>query len=319
MQPDSIKTPVNRIKITAKGGFPPGAMLVLMGMPFFILLFIFSYLPLYGWLYAFYDYKPGFALTTDIFVGLKHFLSLISDSFTISEIIRVMRNTIVINLLGILAAPIPMIFAVFLVEIHTKWYRKVVQTFTAIPNFISWVLMFSVVYSMFSLEDGFVNKMLVALNIVENPVNFMASDKHVWLTMILYAMYKGLGWSAIIYIASLSSINPELYDAAAVDGAGRFKVMWHITTPGLANTFFVLLLLTIANLVNVGMEQFYIFQNAMNKEYIEVLDLYIYNTGIGGGNYSYATAIGMIKTVVSLILLFSANKASKIIRGESII
>lgn len=304
--------------VSVKRGFPIGLKLMLMGMPFFIFIFIFSYLPLYGWIYAFYNYKPGLSLTPEKYVGFKYFISMVSDPVTIGEVLRVMRNTLAMSFLGLFTSPLPMLFAIFLSEIRFKFFRKLVQTITTIPNFISWVLMFSVIFSMFSL-DGFFNNILVDLNIIEDPINFMASQNNVWLRMLAYSLVKGLGWSAVIYIASLSSIDSQLYDAAEVDGAGRLKVIWHIKIPGLMPTFFVLLLLHIAGFINTGMDQYYVFQNAMNKEYIEVLDLYVYNTGIVGNNYSYATAIGMLKTVISVALLLAANRTSKLVRGESII
>lgn len=140
----------------------------------------------------------------------------------------------------------------------------------------------------------------------------------VWLSMWLWGTWKGLGWSAIMYIAALTGIDQEQYEAAAVDGAGRMQKIWHITIPGLLPTYFVLLLLSIANLVNNGMEQYFVFQNAMNKEYIEVLDLYVYNQGMVGINYSYSTAVSILKSIVSVTLLFVANMSSKLTRGESI-
>lgn len=293
--------------------------LMLMGLPFFIFVFIFSYLPLYGWVYAFYNFKPGIPLTAERFVGWKYFKMIISDPVTIQEVIRVMKNTLGMSFLQLLATPLPVFFAIMLSEIKIKPYQKFVQTFTTIPNFISWILMFSVIYSMLALDDGFFNVVLLKLNIIDEPIHFMASSSHIWLKMLFYHVVKTLGWSSVIYIASLSGVDSQLYDAAAVDGAGRFRIMVHIKLPALIPTYFVLLLLQIAGFLNTGMEQYYVFQNAMNRESIEVLDLYTYNIGIVGGSYSYATAIGMLKTVVSVSLLLSANKLSRVIRGESII
>lgn len=298
---------------------PVGLKLMLMGMPFFAFVFVFSYLPLYGWIYAFFNYKPGLPLTPERFVGWKYFISMVSDPITISEVLRVMRNTLAMSFLGLLTSPLPMVFAIFLSEMRSKHFKKMVQTITTIPNFISWVLMFSVIFAMFSLEDGFVNNVLLKLGLIENPINFMASQTNIWLKMLTYSLVKGLGWSAVIYIAALTSIDPQLYDAAQVDGAGRFRIIWHIKIPGLIETYFVLVLLQLAGFINTGMEQYYVFQNAMNRQYIEVLDLYVYTTGIVGNNYSFATAIGMLKTVVSVVLLLTANKMSKWARGESII
>lgn len=283
-----------------------------------MLVFVFSYMPLYGWIYAFFNYKPGKALFACEFVGLDNFKMMFADSYAVKNIVRVMKNTFGMSFLGILTSVLPMGFAILLSEIKNKPFRKFVQTSVTIPNFISWVLVYSIAYVMFSVNDGFVNRMLVSMGILDQGVNFLASPNHVWLTMTAWGLWKGLGWNAIMYIAALTSIDDELYEAAKIDGAGRFQLIRHITVPGLLPTFFVLLILSIANLLNNGMEQYYIFQNAMNKESIEVLDLYVYNQGMVGYNYSFSTAVSMLKSVVSIVLLFFANTTSRLVRGESV-
>lgn len=303
-----------KTRLIDQGGF----RLWLLSVPFLILIFLFSYLPLYGWIYALFDYKPGRALLDCEFVGLENFTRMFADKYAFQDIVRVLKNTLGMSLIGIVTSGLPMIFAVFLAEIKNKPYRKAVQTLTTIPNFISWVLVYSVAYAMFSVNDGFVNRLLIELGVIDEGINFLASDDHVWLSMWLWGTWKGLGWSAIMYIAALTGIDQSQYEAAAVDGAGRMQKILHITIPGLLPTYFVLLLLSIANLVNNGMEQYFVFQNAMNKEYIEVLDLYVYNQGMIGINYSYSTAVSILKSIVSVTLLFVANLGSKLTRGESI-
>ena len=311
-----------------KGGFAMNAIkkmekqsgfrLFMLILPLLMLVFVFSYMPLYGWIYAFFNYKPGKALFACEFVGLDNFKMMFADSYAVKNIVRVMKNTFGMSFLGILTSVLPMGFAILLSEIKNKPFRKFVQTSVTIPNFISWVLVYSIAYVMFSVNDGFVNRMLVSMGILDQGVNFLASPNHVWLTMTAWGLWKGLGWNAIMYIAALTSIDDELYEAAKIDGAGRFQLIRHITVPGLLPTFFVLLILSIANLLNNGMEQYYIFQNAMNKESIEVLDLYVYNQGMVGYNYSFSTAVSMLKSVVSIVLLFFANTTSRLVRGESV-
>lgn len=296
-----------------------GFRLFLMILPLLILVFVFSYMPLYGWIYSFFDYKPGRPLFDCDFVGLKNFTRIFADKYAFEEIANVMKNTFAMSFLGILTSPLPLFFAVFLAEIKWMPFRKGVQTLTTIPNFISWVLVYSVAYAMFSVNDGFINRLLISMGIIEEGINFLASGDNVWLTMWAYSTWKTLGWSAITYIASISGIDQEQYEAAKVDGANRMQIIFHITIPGLMPTYFVLMMLSIANLINNGMEQYFVFQNAMNKQSIEVLDLYVYNQGIAGVNYSFATAISMLKSFISVALLLFANKMSKIIRGESII
>lgn len=301
------------------GNQKSGFRLFLVSLPFLIAVFIFSYLPLYGWSYAFFDYHAGMKLKDCVFVGLKFFHSMVDNPISRGEILRVLKNTFGMSFLNILVSPLPVIFAIFLMEIKTKSLRSLIQTLTTLPNFISWVLVYSVAWSIFSVEDGFLNYLLMALNIIDTEINFLASSEHVWLTMLAYSLWKTLGWSSIMYIAAITSIDSEQYEAAKVDGAGRFQCMWHITVPGILPTYFVLLLMTIASFISNGMEQYYLFQNPLNKSAIEVLDLYVYNTGMVGSNISYSTAVGVLKSIVSISLLFFANGLSKAIRKESII
>lgn len=297
----------------------PGIRLFLLALPFFIAAFIFSYLPLFGWSFAFFDYKPGIKLTQNAFVGFDHFKELFNNPVAIENIVRVMRNTFAMSFLGILTSPLAPLFAIFLTELSSGKFKRVVQTLTTLPNFVSWVMVYSVAWAMLSVGDGFINRLLINLGLVEDGINFLASQNNVWLTMLSYQVWKGLGWSAIIYLAAIASIDGQLYEAATVDGAGRFRIIWHIVIPGIIPTYFVLLLLSFANFINNGMEQYYIFQNPMNKGYIEVLDLYVYNQGIIGSRISFSTAVGILKSVVSIVLLFTANRLSKAVRGESIV
>ena len=296
----------------------PKYQLFLMCIPFLFLCFLFGYLPLYGWRYAFFDYKAGDVLSMDNFVGLKWFTYLFQNEATRSDIIRVMKNTLGISGLGLATSWCSMIFAVFLAEIKNDKYRRFVQTFTTIPNFISWVLIFAVATAIFS-TDGFVSNLFVKLGIWTTGQNLLVNNSHVWLQMLAWSLWKGLGWGAIVYIASISGIDQSLYEAAKVDGAGRFARMWNITIPELMPTYCVMLLMAVANILNNGMDQYLVFENSANTAAITVLDLYVYKLGIGSGLIPLSTAVGMLKSVVSIILLFSANKISKMARGDSII
>lgn len=375
-------------------GIPLKYSYFLMALPFLVLTFVFSYLPLHGWFYSFINYRPGVPLDNNNFlfsidvkykdsldknsisqdvraefegnfysisnnlkfsvtkpgsewsmydndkdadyrivledgqinvyqtpvVWFKWFRSIFGNSMQTKEVIRVMRNTFAMSALGLLTSFLPVLFAIFLTEIRVRWFRSIVQTLTTLPNFISWVLVYSIAFLLLSVDTGLINQLLVKLGIIDKGISFLASDKHVWLGMLAWATWKGLGWGAIMYLASIAGIDQELYEAARVDGAGRFRCIWHITIPGILPTYFVLLLLAIANFINNGMEQYYVFQNAFNKDYIEILDLYVYNTGIADANFSFATAVSMLKSVVSLGLLFLANALSKFLReGETII
>lgn len=287
-------------------------------LPFLVIVAIFSYYPLYGWFYAFFDYKPPFPLTWDKFVGLKWFTTMVSNKVRISQIVEVLRNTFAISGISLLFSWFPMVFAIFLNEIKFNKFKKFVQTVTTLPNFISWVLVYSVAYSVFS-STGAVNVVAINLGLLNEPEIFLASSEHIWFKMWLWLTWKNAGWAAIMYIAAIAGIDEEMITAAKVDGASRMRIIWHITIPSLLPTYFVIIMLNLANFLSNGFEQFYVFQNAFNKDYIQVLDLYVYNLAMGGGGYSLSVAISMFKSVVSIILLCTANGVSKLVRGQGFI
>ena len=300
---------------------PKKYKLFLMMLPFLVAVFLFSYLPLYGWSYAFFNYQFGKPMSEQEFVGFKWFTELITNQGHRDNIIRVMKNTFGMSGLGLLTSWMPMAFAIFLNEIGNARFKKFVQIFTTLPNFISWALVFSFAMAMFAMDTGIFSKFMLGIGAIDQPVAWLNSGEHMWLKMWGWGTWKGLGWGAIMYLAAISGIDQELYEAAQVDGAGRWAKIRYITLPGLLPTFFVLPMLNISNILNNGMDQYLAFQNSMNKNTIEVLDLYVYNITIASGGttlYSFATAIGILKTVVSVTLLFSANFASKKLRGESI-
>jgi len=300
---------------------PKKYKLFLMMLPFLVAVFLFSYLPLYGWSYAFYNYQFGKPMSEQEFVGLKWFTELITNQGHRDNIVRVMKNTFGMSGLGLLTSWMPMVFAIFLNEITNVRFKKFVQIFTTLPNFISWALVFSFAMAMFAMDTGIFSKFMLGIGAIDQPVAWLNSSEHIWLKMWAWGTWKGLGWGAIMYLAAISGIDQELYEAAQVDGAGRWAKIRYITLPGLLPTFFVLLMLNISNILNNGMDQYLAFQNSMNKNTIEVLDLYVYNITIASGGttlYSFATAIGILKTIVSVTLLFTANFASKKLRGESI-
>ncbi|MCR5052929.1 MULTISPECIES: ABC transporter permease [Streptococcus] len=295
-----------------------GKVMFLTVLPFLILVFLFSYFPLHGWIYALYDYKPALGLSGSEFVGLKWFKMIVSSKTQLDQLVQVMKNTFAMSFLGIATSFFPVLFAIFLNEIKSKWFKNIVQTLTTLPNFISWVLVYTIAFSLFS-STGLVNTLLEHYGIITEPVKFLDSDKHTWLIMCLWGIWKGLGWGAIMYLAAIAGIDPELYESAQIDGANRFDLMRHITLPALMPTYLVMLMLSIANLLSNGMDQYFVFQNAFNKEHIQVLDLYVYNIGLGGSSLSFATALSMLKSVISVVLLAVVNIASKKIRGTSIV
>ena len=305
-------------KKASKRAAAEGKKLFLLILPFLILTFMFSYFPLHGWIYAFFDYRAPLKLSQCEFVGLKWFKTLFSNKTQVAQLIQVMKNTFAMSLLGIATSFLPVLFAVFLNEIKCKWFKNVVQTLTTLPNFISWTLVYAVAFSLFS-TTGMMNSVLEHIGLITEPIKFLDSGDHVWLSMILWSTWKGLGWGSIMYLAAIAGIDQEMFEAAKVDGAGRWAIIKNITIPSILPTYFVMLMLSIANFLNNGMDQYYVFMNSFNKSSIQVLDLYVYNIGMTGKSLSLGTAIGILKSLVSVVLLFILNTASKKTRGETIV
>ena len=292
--------------------------LLLIALPFVAFVFIFSYIPLFGWSYAFFDYHPGVSLIDSTFAGLKYFRMAL-DFKGGSELLLVLRNTLVLSFLSLALSPLPVIFAIFLSEMNSKFFKKFIQTTTTLPNFISWILVYAICIATFSINDGFLNDILLKLNFIKSPMNPLANGDIAWYFQTGLGVWKGLGFGSIIYLAAIGGIDSEQYDAASVDGAGRFSKIRHITIPGVLPTYFVLLLLAVSNILSNGFDQYYAFMNAMVQPNLQVFDYYVYRVGIGLNQYSLSTALGIFKSVVSITLLFTVNKMAKKVRGESII
>lgn len=288
-------------------------------VPILLLVALVSYYPLYGWRYAFHNYRPPQPISSETYVGFKYFSDIVSNPTRTANVLRVLGNTFAMSGISLAFSWFPMVFAVFLNEIRCKPYRKFVQTVTTLPNFISWVLVFSVAFNVLS-STGAVNTILVNLGLQSKPIPYLQSDEHIWFKMWLWLTWKNAGWAAIMYLAAISAIDEQMIEAAKVDGATRMQIIWRITIPCLLPTYFVIVMLNLANFLSNGMEQYYVFMNNFNKRSIEVLDLYVYNIATTGrGNYPLSTAISMLKSIVSVALLFLTNGISKLVRGEGFV
>jgi len=281
--------------------------LIAMCLPFIIWIIIFAYVPLWGWTMAFQEYKPGLTFFEQKWVGFKHFIRLFNDSM----FYLVLRNTVAMSVLGLIFGfTLPIILALLLNEIRNLTFKRTVQTISYLPHFVSWVVIASIVTEFLSM-NGPLNSFLISLGLLDEPVQFLIEPKLFWWIVVASDVWKELGWNSIIFLAAISSIDPELYEAATVDGAGRYAKMRHITLPGIMPTVVVILIMSIGNLINIGFEKQLLLGNPLVKEYSDVLDIYILNYGIGSGRYSLGTAAGMFKSLVSLILLTIANTISK--------
>lgn len=283
-------------------------------LPFLVLILLFEYVPLFGWGISLIEYRPGRPLSKTEFVGLKYFLGIFKDK----DILRTLKNTLIFSGINFALSPLSMIFAVCLNEIrHTK-YRRIVQTVTTLPHFISWIIVYSFSYAIFSSE-GVMNKVLMESGITKNPILPLENPDIVYPLQIALSKWKELGWGAIVYIAAIAGIDQEQYEAARIDGAGRLKMALYITIPNLMPTFITLLIMNIASIISTGYQHYFVFKNAFVYDKIEVLDLYIYKMGLQLGDYSYATAVGILKSIVSISLLFASNALARKVRGNSII
>lgn len=289
--------------------------LYFMSLPFVIWLFVFNYLPIWGWTMAFQNYKPAKSFTEQKWVGFKNFVDLFQDD----RFYLVLRNTLAMSIMGLIAGfVVPITFAVLLNELRGKYFKRTVQTVSYLPHFVSWVVVGGIITKMLSIDGGIVNEILISLHIINEPIQFMAEGKWFWGIVTASDVWKETGWNAIIYLAAITGIDKELYEAARVDGAGRFRQIWNITLPGIRTTISVLLIMSIGHLIGIGFEKQFQLSNSLVTDYSEVLDLYALNYGINISRFSYGTAISMFTSVVSIILLLTANGIMKKTTKESI-
>ncbi|MDV4151044.1 ABC transporter permease subunit [Clostridium sp. AL.422] len=282
--------------------------LVLMSIPFLIYVIIFCYAPLIGWIMAFQNFKPAKGFFEQTWVGLNQFKFLFSDP----TFFNVVRNTLAMSIITLVLSFVCSIgFALLLNEVKNMLAKKFVQTVSYLPHFLSWIIVTGIVAEVLSTETGIINQLLVWFNVIEKPINFFADPKYFWGIVGLANVWKEVGWGSIIYLAAITAINPDLYEAAEIDGAGRFHKIWHITLPGIKPTIFILLLINIGNILNAGFEVQYLLGNGLIQEVSQTIDIFVLKYGISLGNYSLATAAGIFKSVISIVLIFLANKFAK--------
>lgn len=288
-------------------------------LPAIIVTFLFSYGPMFGMYMSFTNYQPGggsflHQFFHAKFVGLRWF----DYFFTTGDFYRIMRNTLATSLLTLLFGfPAPIILALMLNEARQGFFKRFVQTVSYLPHFISWVIAANIVITVLA-SSGMLNKFLVMLGLVKEPVAFLQNGPLFWWIIALSNMWKEMGFSAIMYLAAISSINPELYEAARVDGASRFRQMWHITLPALRPTIVILGILAVGGILNAGFEQQYLLQNNTVLEYSEVIDIYAYKYGLQNSMFSYGAAVGMFKSVVAFILVVIVNRISRKVNDQAL-
>lgn len=274
-----------------------------------VMLFIFHYLPMYGILIAFKDFSPGLGILNSPWNNFDHFKRLFDDFL----FLRALQNTVVISLLKILIVfPAPIIFALFLNEIKNEKFKKVSQSVSYLPHFMSWVILSAMIVEVFSPQRGIINYFITLVG--GDPINFLSDKSSFIPILILTDMWKEVGWGAIIYLATIASIDPQLYEAAEMDGAGRFKKMIHITLPSIMPMVIIMFILRLGSVLNAGFDQILNLYNPLVYEVADIIDTYVYRSGLEQFQFDYATAVGLFKNVIGIILILGANA---IIRRKS--
>ncbi|KYG35342.1 ABC transporter permease [Alkalihalobacillus trypoxylicola] len=282
--------------------------LLLMSIPFLIWLLVFRYVPLYGWGMAFQDFKPARAFSEQEWIGFDHFVFLFTDA----RFMEVMRNTLAMSFINLILGFVTAIgLAVLLNELRNFTFKRVVQTISYMPHFLSWVVAAGIVSYTLSMENGIINILLQQFNIIDEPIMFLGVGEYFWGIIGASDVWKNVGWNSIIYLAAIAMIDTEQYEAAEIDGASRLQRIWYITLPGMRPVIVILLIMNMGYILESGFEAQYLLMNPMNMDYAENLDIFVLRYGISMGNFSLATAAGIFKTVVSIIFLFSANYIAK--------
>lgn len=281
-----------------------------MMLPGTILMILFNVIPLFGLLLAFKNYKVTEGIRgifTSPFYGLQNFKIIFANH----DFMRMLENTLGINLIGqLVTIPLTILLALFLNELRSVKFKGVVQTVTYMPHFVSWVVFGGIVITMLSSDGGLINTLLLEIGVIDTPVNFMAKPEDFWMISIVSNIVKEIGWGTILYTAAISGVDQELYEAAELDGAGRYKKMWHITLPGIKSTIVIMIIFAVAGIMNNNFDQIYVLQNSFNLDRSEVIDTYIYKVGLQQLQFGMASAINIFKSMLALILLVLANKIS---------
>ena len=294
-------------------------LLYLMIFPAFIWVILFRYAPMFGIYMAFIDYfpdgRPFFeSFFTRKFIGLQWFQMFFQNG----DFLNIMRNTLATSFISLIVSfPAPILLALIINEAKVVWFRKVVQTVSYLPHFISWVIVANIFLTLLSAE-GTVNQILFSLGLIDDKILFFQEGKYFWWIIAIANTWKGAGYSSILYLAAISAIPQEQYESTKVDGASRLQQIYFITLPAMKPTVVVILIFAISGILNAGFDQQMLMMNDMIKEYADVIDTYAYRYGLMNSMFSYASAVGLFKSVVSFILLMIANKLSRRLNGQAL-
>lgn len=304
-------------KPKSKGGlrrFMGQKYLQMMVIPGLLWMLIFNYLPMGGIIIAFKKFKITKTIAEAPWVGFKYFEEFFEDTYFWD----ILTNTIGISLLKLLIGfPLPILFALLLNEIRHMRFKRIAQTISYLPHFLSWVVLGGILTTWLA-KNGVINEFLVAINVLKEPVSFLGEPSYFWGLALISDSWKELGWSAIIYLAAIASVDQEMYEAATVDGATKIQKILYITLPSITGTIAIMLILQVSSLLNTNFDQIMNLKNQINISRSQVIDTYVYQVGIGDGKYSYSTAVNLFKSIIALFLVFGSNKVCKKLLGRSL-
>lgn len=288
-------------------------ILLLLPLAFVI---VFKYAAYPGLRIAFMNFKPALGYSGSEWVGLDIFAKIFKDA----DFIRAIRNSIVFNFLDLfIGFPVPIILAIMLNELRQKTFKKVSQTVLYLPYFLSWVIIASVAYSLFKPETGLINVLMMNLGLIEKGIPFLTEKWHWAVSYLSFAVWQSMGWGTILYLAAITGINGELYEAATVDGANRLRKIWHVTLPGIRPTMVTLLIINLGRIMNSNFERLYAFGNVQVVDFQYQLAIYIYQKGLAGGNFSRATAVGLFQALIGFLLVLAADRTAKRLNEDGLL
>lgn len=294
------------IKKKRKAQMRRNVLLYLMILPGVLYFIVFKYIPMGGLVIAFQDYQPALGILGSPWVGFKHFIRF----FTEPTFLMLLKNTLSLFFLGLVFGfPLPIVFALMLNELKNAKFKKGIQTLIYIPHFMSWVIVVSITYMLLSQQGGLINELIAKFG--GERISFLTSNFWARPLYIIQGMWKGTGWGTIIYLAAITAVDEQLYEAAEMDGAGKLKQMWHVTLPAIRPIIITMLIMKVGNVLELGFEQAFLLMNSLNREVMEIFDTYIYTAGLQNGQLSFSTVIGLFKGGVGLILVVLTNKLAK--------
>ena len=282
--------------------------LLFMSLPIILYVILFTYVPLWGWTMAFQNFRPQRGFTSQQWVGLEWFRFLFDDR----QFLMTVRNTIAMSVINTSLGFITAIgFALILNEVKKIFFKRAIQTISYLPHFLSWVIVTGLVATMLSTDNGAINSVFMFFGIIKEPILWLSEPKYFWGIIGVTYVWKEVGWNTIIYLAAIAGIDPNLYEAADIDGCNRYQKMWRITLPSIKPTIIILLIMSVGRILDAGFEMQYLLRNGLVMEVADTIDIYVLIYGLSRNNYSLATAAGMFKNVINITLIFIANEIAK--------